>query len=49
MAYVDKEHDFVVLELGTHDSGVPFPPALTCLDRSVGLMFTLLGILTVCK
>lgn len=30
MAYVDKEHDFVVFELGTHDSGVSFPPALTC-------------------
>lgn len=33
MAYVDKEHDFVVLELGTHDSGVPFPPALTCFGQ----------------
>lgn len=33
MAYLDKEHDFVVLELGTHDSGIPFPPALTCFGK----------------
>nr|XP_034319333.1 uncharacterized protein LOC117687199 [Crassostrea gigas] len=33
MVYVDKEHDFVVLELGAHDSGVPFPPALTCFGQ----------------
>lgn len=28
--HLDKEYDFAVLELGTHASGVPFPPALTC-------------------
>lgn len=33
MVYVDKEHDFVVLELNAHDSGVPFPPALTCFGK----------------
>lgn len=33
MVYVDKEHDFVVLELDAHKSGVPFPPALTCFGQ----------------
>lgn len=33
MASVDKEHDFVVFELGTHDSGVSFAPALTCFGQ----------------
>lgn len=30
---MDKEHDFVVLELGPHVTGVPFPPALTCFGK----------------
>lgn len=33
IAYLDKEYDFAVLELGTHSSGVPFPPALTCFGK----------------
>lgn len=28
VAYMDKEFDFVVLELSIHDDGVPFPPPL---------------------
>lgn len=28
IAYFDEEYDFVVLELRSHDAGVPFPPAL---------------------
>lgn len=30
---MDEVHDFVVLELGIHYSGVPFPPALTCFGK----------------
>lgn len=30
IAYLDEDHDFVVLELKRHDAGVPFPPPLTC-------------------
>lgn len=30
VAYVDEEHDFVVLELRSHYAGVPLPPPLTC-------------------
>lgn len=33
IAYLDEEHDFSLLELGTHGSGVPFPPALTCFGK----------------
>lgn len=28
IVYFDEEYDFVVLELRSHDAGVPFPPAL---------------------
>lgn len=31
--YSDVEYDFAVLELGFHDSDVPFPPALTYFGR----------------
>lgn len=30
IAYLDEEHDFVVLKLKCHNTGVGFPPPLTC-------------------
>lgn len=30
IAYLDEEHDFVVLKLSCHSAGVGFPPPLTC-------------------
>lgn len=30
IAYLDEEHDFVVLKLQCHQAGVGFPPPLTC-------------------
>lgn len=30
IAYLDEEHDFVVLKLKCHQAGVGFPPPLTC-------------------
>lgn len=30
IAYLDEEHDFVVLKLKCHHAGVGFPPPLTC-------------------
>lgn len=33
IAYFDEEYDFVVLELRSHDAGVPFPPALNFFCR----------------
>lgn len=40
---MDEDHDFVVLELGIHDFGVSFPPALTCFGKVCGPDVHLVG------